>query len=284
MKYDGLERVRLSHRSWFSTTAVNVVLSIIGLLFLIPLLWVITAAFSQSASLSVQVPAPFTLDNFRAVWSPDNQSAFLNGFYLSIGTALCTVILAAVAAYPLSRYQIRFKRPFLYTILFATGLPITAMMVPVYEVFNTFSLVDSLFWTGVFMVASSLPFAIWLTKNFMDSVPMELEEAAWVDGASVFGGLRRVILPLMRPGLSAISIFIFVGAWGNFFVPFILIQSSQKDPAAVMIFQFFSQYGMVAYGQLAAYSILYTLPVVILYVIASKYLGGAFNFGGAVKG
>lgn len=274
----------MAAKALISKGVVNLVLIIIGILFVVPLLWVLTAAFSQNASLAVQWPSPVSLDSFNQVLTASNGLAFLNSFYLSAGTAVATVLIAMIAAYPLSRYQLKFKRPFLYTILFATGLPITAMMVPVYEVYNSLNIIDSLFWTGTFLVASSLPFAIWMMKNFMDGVPLELEEAAWVDGASVLGSLMRVILPLMRPGLAAIGIFIFVGAWGNFFVPFILIQTSSIDPAAVTIYQFFSQYGLVAYGQLAAYSILYTIPVVVLYVIASRWLGGAFNFGGAVKG
>lgn len=274
----------MTARVFLSKSAVNLILIVIGILFVVPLLWVITAAFSQNASMTVQWPQPFSLDNFKQVMTASNGLAFLNSFFLSIGTAVGTVLIATIAAYPLSRYQLRLKKPFLYTILFATGLPITAMMVPVYEVYNSLNIVDSLFWTGTFLVASSLPFAIWMMKNFMDGVPVELEEAAWVDGASVFGSLLRIILPLMRPGLAAVGIFIFVGAWGNFFVPFILIQTASLDPAAVTIYQFFSEYGMVAYGQLAAYSILYTVPVVVLYVISSRLLGGAFNFGGAVKG
>lgn len=271
-------------RSVFNKGIVNLVLIIIGLLFVVPLLWVITAAFNKNPTLVVQVPSPFSLQNFREVLTASNGDSFLNSFYLSAGTAIFTVILAMLAAYPLSRYQLRFKRPFMYTILFVTGLPITAMMVPVYEVYNTLHIVDSLFWTGVFLVASSLPYAIWLTKNFMDGVPIELEEAAWVDGASVLTALRRIIFPLMRPGLSAVGIFIFVLSWGNFFVPFILIQSSGLDPAAVTIYQFFAQYGLVAYGELAAFSVLYTLPVVVLYTLSSRGFGGAFSFGGAVKG
>jgi multiple sugar transport system permease protein len=81
-----------------------------------------------------------------------------------------------------------------------------------------------------------------------------------------------------------VGIFTFILAWGNFFVPFILLLSPSNQPAAVSIFQFFSLYGAVQYGELAAYSILYSIPVVMLYVIVSKYLGGAFNFGGAIKG
>ncbi len=105
------------------------------------------------------------------------------------------------------------------TILFSTGLPITAIMVPVYGLFVQLALDDSMVATTVFMATTALPISIWLTKNFMDGVPIELEEAAWVDGASPLQGLRRIIMPLMAPGLSVVGIFTFIGLWGNFFVP-----------------------------------------------------------------
>ncbi|MEV0561811.1 carbohydrate ABC transporter permease [Dactylosporangium sp. NPDC050588] len=136
----------------------------------------------------------------------------------------------------------------------------------------------------LFMSASSLPFAVWMMKNFMDSVPVSLEEAAWTDGAGWLQSLRRIVLPLMVPGLTVVLIFTFVLQWGNFFVPFILLLSHEKQPASVTIYTFFTQYGAVAYGRLAAFSILYTAPVVLLYSALSKVLGGAFSLTGAVKG
>lgn len=116
------------------------------------------------------------------------------------------------------------------------------------------------------------------------TVPIELEEAAWTDGASPMQGLRRIIMPLMAPGLSVIAIYTFIGLWGNFFVPFILLLSQEKQPMSVTIYTFFGQYGQIVYGQLAAYSLLYSLPSVLLYLALSKRLGGAFAFGGGVKG
>jgi multiple sugar transport system permease protein len=88
----------------------------------------------------------------------------------------------------------------------------------------------------------------------------------------------------MLPGIMVITIFTFVTQWGNFFVPFILLQSQSKFPAAVSIYTFFSQYGLVDYGQLAAFSLLYTLPAVGLWVVAARFLRGSFTFAGAVKG
>lgn len=157
-------------------------------------------------------------------------------------------------------------------------------MVPVYSLFVQLNLLDSLLGTVFFMAASSLPIAIWMTKNFMDSVPISLEEAAWIDGASAMRALRTVVIPLMRPGIAVVAIFVFLQAWGNFFVPFILLLSPSKQPAAVTIYSFFGQYGAIAYGQLAAFSILYSVPAIMLYVVVSRGIGGSFALAGAVKG
>ena len=173
--------------------------------------------------------------------------------------------------------------PVLYTVLFGTCLPITAIMVPVYSLFVQLNLLDSLMATTFFLAATSLPMAIWMTKNFMDSVPVSLEEAAWVDGASGMKALWHIVVPLMRPGLGVVFIFVFIQAWGNFFVPFILLFSQENQPAAVSIFRFFGQFGTVAYGQLAAFSILYALPVIVLYVLVSRVFGGSFAMSGALS-
>jgi multiple sugar transport system permease protein len=265
--------------------ATYLVLVIIAVAFLLPFAWLVIASVQPGASLSADLKWTVSTTNFRAVLNADTvYRPMLNSMIISGGTALLTVVVATLAAYPLSRYQSRFGRSFLYVILFATGLPITAVMVPVYAMYSRINLIDSILGTIAFMSASSLPFAAWMMKNFMDGVPIELEEAAWTDGAGWFQSLHRIVLPLMIPGLTAVFIFTFVLQWGNFFVPFILLLSPEKQPASVTIYTFFSQYGQVAYGQLAAFSILYTLPVVVFYSALSKVFGGAFSLTGAVKG
>ncbi len=255
------------------------------LAFLGPMLWLLFGSLHADSALSVQLGGQWTLANFVAVMTPETLWVpLLNSFMLSAGTAVLTVACASLAAYPLSRYSMRFRRTFLYTIVFSTGLPITAVMVPVYVLFATFSLTDSRVTTILFMSATSLPFAIWMMKNFMDGVPVSLEEAAWTDGAGWFDSLRGIVLPLMAPGLAVVSIFVFVQQWGDFFIPFVLLQSPEKQPASVSIYTFFSSYGAVAYGQLAAFSILYTLPIIALYGVLSKALGGGFSFAGGLKG
>ena len=264
---------------------VNLVLLAVSVLYVLPLLWMVLASVSDTNSFRLQWPSSLTLDNFDAVLNVDTTyRPMLNSLLLcGFGTAV-TVVASVLAAYPLSRYRSRLKRPFLLTILFATGLPITAIMVPVYGLFVQVNLIDTFTGTILFMATTALPISIWLMKNFMDGVPIELEEAAWTDGASPMQGLRHVILPLMWPGVSVVAIYTFIGLWGNFFVPFVLLSSNDRLPASVSIYTFFGQYGQVVYGQLAAYSMLYSLPAVLLYLALSRRLGGAFAFGGAVKG
>lgn len=263
----------------------NLGMLVVGLGFLLPFLWLILASFDATATLSARLPEQWSTTNFTKVsnrataWQP-----LWNSAVMSAGAAAISVVVSVLAAYPLSRYRMRFNRYFLYGVLFGTCLPITAMMVPVYSLFVKLKMLDSIVGTIFFMAATSLPMAIFMTKNFMDSVPVSLEEAAWVDGASAMQTLRSVVVPLMRPGLAVVFIFNFVGAWGNFFVPFILLLSPEKQPAAVSIFNFFGQYGSIAYGQLAAFSLLYSVPVLILYVVVQRVLGGGFTMAGAVKG
>jgi len=275
-------RPRLSGR-----LLASLILLVMAAAFVIPLLWVILAAVNGDPNQGIKImwPHPFTLDNFKAVMTPETTYIpLLNGAILCVGGTLITMVCATLAAYPLSRYRSRLKRPFLVTILFSTGLPITAIMVPVYGLFVQLAIDDSIPATMVFMATTALPISIWLTKNFMDGVPIELEEAAWTDGASPMRGLWGIVMPLMGPGLSVVAIYTFIGLWGNFFVPFILLLTPEKQPMSVTIYTFFGQYGQVVYGQLAAYSLLYSLPSVLLYLVLSRRLGGAFAFGGSVKG
>ncbi|MBT2386736.1 carbohydrate ABC transporter permease [Streptomyces sp. ISL-11] len=253
--------------------------------FALPLLWLLLASFDSEAGLRVKVPASVTGENFSAVLTDEiTFTPMLNSLLLCGGATALTVTCAALAAYPLSRFRSRFNRPYLLTILFSTCLPITAVMVPVYGLFVRIDLIDTVYGTALFMATAQLPFAIWLMKNFMDGVPKTLEEAAWTDGAGWFQTLARVVLPLMGPGVAVVAIYCFVLMWGNFFVPFLLLLSPEQLPASVTVFTFFGNYGQVAYGQLAAFSILYSTPVVLLYTLISRRLGGGFALGGAVKG
>jgi multiple sugar transport system permease protein len=275
----------LASRRTTRRLAADAGLLVVAAAFVLPLAWVVLSALDPHANLRVKAPDGLTLDNFDAVLTPEiTFTPLLNSLILCGGATLLTVVCAALAAYPLSRFRSRFNRPFLLTILFATSLPITAIMVPVYALFVRVDLIDTMRGTILFFAASQLPFAIWLMKNFMDGVPKELEEAAWTDGASSFQSLARVVLPLMGPGVAVVTVFSFVMMWGNFFVPFMLLLTPDQMPASVSINDFFGNRGMVAYGQLAAFSLVYSTPVILLYVLIARRLGGGFALGGAVKG
>lgn len=262
-----------------------VILVILAILFVLPLLWMLVASVDTNAIQSLKVPDEITFDNYLSViQDPAILKSFGIGILISGGQSIIVVLIAVLAAYPLSRYKARYKKSFLYTILFLTSLPMTAVIVPVFQLFLMLGFEDNIITVMFFLIGTALPYAIWMMKNFMDSVPIELEESAWVDGASVFTGLRKVVVPLMVPGMFTVLIFTYTGSWGNFFVPFILLSSQDKMPASVTIYQFFGNYGLIQYGRLAAFSVLYTAPVVILYYIAQRYMSGGFSFGGATKG
>lgn len=267
-------------------TAIQyIVLGIIALAFIIPMLWLVLASVDPSANASLSMPETPSLENYLAVFTDaDNLRGFANSFYMSMITSVVTVAVSMLAAYPLSRYKLRGKTKFLYIILFMTSLPINAILVPVFKMFITFNMQDSLVSISLFMAATNLPYGIWMTKNFMDSVPVTLEEAAKVDGAGAISVLKKIIMPLMKPGIFTVLIYVFTGVWGNFFTPFILLQSSEKYPASVRIYQYFQDGGMIEYGRLAAYSVIYMIPCVVLYIFAQKFMSKGFALGGADKG
>lgn len=261
--------------------AADAGLSVLAAAFLLPLAWVVLSALDPHADLRVKVPDGITLHNFDAILTDEiTFTPLLNSLILCGGATLLTVVCSALAAYPLSRFRSRLNRPFLLSILFATSLPITAIMVPVYALFVQVDLIDTLQGTILFFAASQLPFAIWLMKNFMDGVPRELEEAAWTDGAGSLQSLVRIVLPLMGPGVAVVTVFSFVMMWGNFFVPFMLLLTPDQMPASVSINEFFGNRGMVAYGQLAAFSVVYSTPVILLYVLVARRLGEASHWAG----
>ena len=267
-----------------AAVCANLALTAIALAFLGPMLWMFTSAFNPTAQLAFEVPKSPSLDNFRSVATWEQLfRPLLNSMVLSVTASVVTVITACLCAYPLSRYKLRYGRAFLYSILLASGLPVIALMIPTYRMFTKLHLTDQTFSTALFLAGTSLPFAIWLAKNFIDGVPADLEEAARIDGATTWQTMTRVVLPLIRPGMIVLFIFTFIGNWGNFFVPFILFNDPTKQTASVTIYNYFNSQGGVYFGRVAAFAIMYSMPAVLLYTLISRTLGRSFSFAGAVK-
>jgi len=265
------------------TLVTNVVVVLLGGFFLLPMLWMLFAAIDANPDWAIKLPSP-TLANFTDVLAqPDALNSFRASLVLATTTTAVTTVLAVLAAYPLSRMHIPFKRGFMLAVLFASGLPVSMLVIPVYQMYVYLGWLDSLYTTALFLAASSLPFAIWLMKNFIDAVPEELEHAAAIDGASTFRILRQVVMPLTLPGIAVTAIYTFIQAWGAFIIPFVLTYSPENQTGPIEIYNFMGSHGLFKFGDLAVFSLLFSVPVIVLYLFMSRYFSGAFNFGGAVK-
>lgn len=288
---NGVARSVASRGGLRGTCGWNAVAFMIGVLFLVPFVWLIVTAFVRYGGLNLSVAGGFTAGNFSRLFGGSNATrgigegvgrALLNSLYLSGGTMLFTTVVALLAAYPLARFRIPGRNLLVYGIVFVTGLPVIAVVIPTYDIFIVAGFVDSRLWTVLFMTATSLPFAVWMGRNFIENVPIELEEAAMTEGAGIRKILRFVTVPLIVPGTLVIAIYTFINSWSNFFVPFILLQIP-REPAAVTIYQFFGEH-TIDFSGLAAFSLIFTAVPVTLYIILSRRAGGTSMFAGAVKG
>jgi multiple sugar transport system permease protein len=245
------------------------------------MVWLVFASLDSQATWAVEWPH-FTLSNFRTVLSGTDLQALVNSLILAIVSTAIATISGMLAAYSLSRRRIPFKGPLLLFVLFTSGVPLTILIVPLYQLFATYGLL-SIVPTAIFLAVTSLPFEIYLIKNFIDAVPEDLEEAARMEKANTFQVLTRVIGPLALPGIAAAAIFGFVNAWGSFIVPLILISPASQQPAPVAIYGFIGA-ANVRYGDIAAYSLIFCVPVFILYSLSARLFREGFVLGGAVKG
>jgi multiple sugar transport system permease protein len=263
---------------------LNVLMVIIGLLFLLPLIWLILASFNPNADSTLSLPHPFSILNYHLALRAGAGAAIKNSLYLAgVSTVIATAV-STMAGFMLARRKIRFKGAFLVLILFLTGLPVTLLLIPTYQIFVNLAWLNSKFYTSIVLASMSVPFSIWLLKNFIGQVPGELEEAAAIEGASEISILFRIVMPLIIPGVLVAAILTFINSWGAFLIPLVLDANPSDTPGAVGIYQFMSANGQVQFGQLAAYSVLFSVPVIILYLISSRWLSGGFSFAGGVKG
>jgi multiple sugar transport system permease protein len=263
--------------------AANLFLGLFGALFATPLLWMLLSSLDSHASWSIRLPT-VTASNYGAVLHEAEMRPLLNSLYLAGVATAVTTVTAVLSAYVLSRRHVPLRRVYLLFILFASGLPVTMVIVPTFQLFVTLHWLDSLLWTSLFLAASSLPFAIWLMKNFIDAVPQELEESAAIEGAGSLRILLRIVVPLTIPGIGVTAIVTFINGWGAFLIPLVLNSNPSDTPASIAAYNFLSAFTTPKFGQLAAYSLLFSLPVLILYLVIARRLSGAFSFGGGLRG
>jgi multiple sugar transport system permease protein len=268
-------------RSLGRQATANALLGLFGVVFLLPMAWLVFASVDARASWSIEVPH-LTGHNFADALSGGSLQSIISSIVMAGVATVVATACAAPAAYALSRRRIPWKGPLLLGVLFLSGVPLAILVIPVFQMFSTIGWL-SLLPCSLFLAVTCLPFEIYLIKNFFDAVPRDVEEAARMERASTFQILTRVVGPLALPGIGAAAIYGFVTAWGSFLVPLVLITDPTQQPGSIAIFGFIGN-AYVRYGDIAAFSLIYAVPIFLLYALSSRLFRGGFVLSGAVKG
>ncbi|CAM3795216.1 sugar ABC transporter permease [Isoptericola cucumis] len=263
--------------------AVAVVALLVFTLF--PVYWMLVSAFDAKAGLGTSfVPASPTLEHFRFVLSDGGFDVFLrNSLLVALATVLASSLLALLASVAVARFRFWGRAQVLMLVLVVQMVPLEALVIPLFVQVRDLQLLGTLTGLVVVYVALALPFGIWMLRGFVAAVPVELEEAAYLDGATWGRMFRSVLLPLVAPGLVATSIFSFITAWNEFvFAMTLLGGETQNYTVAIGLRSFFGQHSN-DWGAIMAASTIITLPVMIFFILVQRRLAGGLT-AGAVKG
>ncbi|MBQ1018944.1 ABC transporter permease subunit [Micromonospora sp. D93] len=258
------------------------------LLFVLgPLYWIAVTAFKSEGQVVMRTddlwPTPWTLEQFGALF--DNQPFgrwYLNTLLVSAASTAVALVCAALAGYALARLRFRGAQGFTVTVLLTYVMPGALLFIPLYQMLIGARLTDSLWSLVVTYPTFTLPFATWLLVGYFSSIPIELEEAALVDGCSRIQAFGKVVLPLAKPGLLAVALFTLTNAWNEFLFAFVFITKDEYKTLPVGM-QSMIAGDVVPQGQLAAASLLVSIPVVIMYALGQRFLTEGLT-AGAVKG
>ncbi len=259
-----------------------IALAFMAVIWVSPFSWLFLNAFNPAATGNLVIPQSVGLDNFALAVSGNAGRQFLNSMLIAAGTATLSVVVGIAAAYPLSRLKIPGRNAFLWTLVLLRMLPSAGVLVPLYFAAQRGGLLNQ-FGVIIALTILNLPFTLLLLKNFFDTVPIELEEAAYVEGASLFQIVTKIVLPMSRAGIAVVWFFSFTGAWNEFLLPLIFSRVEAGFPMSVGLYAAFGQQGSVQYGFLAAYSIIYAAPAVGVYFLLRRNMNTGFA-GVGVKG
>ncbi|WP_431040312.1 carbohydrate ABC transporter permease [Streptomyces sp. P9-1] len=250
-------------------------LAVLAVIWLLPMAWAVLTAFKSEQDASDPVhwiwpQAGFTLDGFRTVIERGDLPLWMwNSFFVSAAVTVVTVAVSAAAGYAFSRTVFRGRRVLFALTVASVLVPPQMLIVPWFQQMLTLDLVDT--YAAVILPQTVAPVMVFILKKHFDTIPRELEEAARLDGAGHLRIFWSVMLPLSRPMLAAVSIFVFIGAWNNFLWPFV----STSDPALmtlpVGITAVKDAYG-VNYAQTMASSVLAALPLVLVFVFFQRHI------------
>jgi trehalose/maltose transport system permease protein len=266
-------------------------IAIIFVYAVFPFYWALKSAFTPENELfrtpAEYFPANPTLDNFRAVFeSGQFQDALKNSTIVAGAVTLVAVAVGALAGYALGRFKFRGRAMTLYLMLSMTIFPQIAILGALYTMINRFGLYDSLGALVFSYMVLVLPLTVWIVTTFMAGLPKDLEEAAYVDGASPLQTFYRVMLPLVAPGLVTAGLLAFITAWNEFLFALSFTQSPEKYTVPVAITSFTGETGSAfdkPWGQIMAATVVVTVPLVVLVLVLQRRILAGLT-AGAVKG
>jgi multiple sugar transport system permease protein len=268
--------------------AVRTLLILLLVLFCaFPLYWMIVTAIKVPREVLTYPPtfwpSEFTLQSFRTLFTQTRfLTYFMNSVIVSGVSTVTVVVVGAFGAYSLTRFKYPGRELLANFTLLAYMFPPIVLMVPIFLLAKSMGLADSLFGLILAYTSFAMPFALWMLRSFFQDIPIELEHAAWIDGATRMQAFVRVVLPLAMPGTIATSIFTFIVSWNDFLFARVLITKDTLKPLTVGVNDFFNM-AVIDWGMIMAAGVMISLPALIFFTVSQKYLVEGWGAGG-VKG
>jgi ABC-type glycerol-3-phosphate transport system permease component len=254
--------------------------------FILPMVWIIYCSFRTQASIFTGKVVPplkeFTLENYQTVLAvTDYPAYFFNSFKIALSVALLSLVFSVVGAYGLSRFKIRWKKAIIMGIFSTQMFPQVLLIIPLYLIVFSMRMLDTVLGVVLGQLILVLPFSIWMLKGYFDGIPVDIDDAARVDGCNIFRRLWHIILPIGAPGIMVAGFFSFVVSWGDYLIVSIISQS-QRTATATLIIQRLSSALLIRWGQVAAAAVLTIVPTIILFSFVQKRLVEGLT-AGAIK-
>ena len=268
--------------------ATYILFALITVFFLFPILWVLSTSFKTTQELfsvpPTLLPASLQFENYlHILFNTRIVISLRNSLILEAGAVAGALLIAYPAAYAFSRYHFRHKSMVMFLVLIFQMISPLIIVIPLYNYFIKLNLLNSMVSVICVYIAAALPFQTWFLKNFIDTIPVELDEAARIDGCNRALTILRVVFPVTLPGVFSSGLLTAISSWSQFIVPYILLDDPNKLPAAVALVNLQSTQDTITTHYLAAASIICILPTVLLFLFLQRYIVSALT-AGAVKG